>query len=175
MAEFVGAFPSSLALDDRNNVVREAEAYVYDVNDTNLASPLPVTDVQGVPFTGGKLVASNGIFPQFRTPAGVLEVYLKSGDRVTQLTDISVPAKAAVDAAAEATQAVGAAETAASAAETARADAIAAAEVLRDLAEHQGAPLIEDPAEPGTFTILNTAAIREDPAEPGTFLMGAPE
>lgn len=47
MAEFVGAFPSSLALDDRNNIVREAEAYVYDVNDANLASPLPITDLQG--------------------------------------------------------------------------------------------------------------------------------
>ncbi|WHE35136.1 SGNH/GDSL hydrolase family protein [Microbacterium sp. BDGP8] len=99
MAEFVGAFPSSLALDDRNNIVREAEAYVYDVNDANLASPLPITDLQGVPFTGGKLVASNGIFPQFRTPTGVLEVYVKSGERVTYLTDVSVPAKAAVEAA----------------------------------------------------------------------------
>lgn len=172
MVEFVGAFPSTLALDDRNNIVREAEAHVYDVNDTNLASPLPVTDLQGVPFTGGKLVASNGIFPQFRTPAGVLEVYLKSGDRVTQLTDISVPAKAAVDAAADAEQAAGAAETAASAAETARADAIAAADVLRALAEHQGAPLIEDPAEPGLYLILNPAALSEDPDEPGLYVIG---
>lgn len=172
MAEFVGAFPSSLALDDRNNIVREAEAHVYDVNDTALASPLPITDLQGVPFTGGKLVASNGIFPQFRTPAGVLEVYLKSGDRVTQLTDISVPAKAAVDAAAEAEQAASEAASARAGAETARADAIAAADVLIQLAEHQGAPLVEDPTEPGLYLILNPVALSEDPNEPGLYTIG---
>ncbi|MDD7930058.1 SGNH/GDSL hydrolase family protein [Microbacterium thalli] len=127
MAEFVGAFPSTVAMDENNNIVREAEAYVYDVNDTNLASPLPITDLQGVPFTGGKLVASNGIFPQFRAPAGVLEVYLKSGDRVTQLTDISVPAKAAVDAAGEAEQAAQEAASARAGAEFARGEAVDAA------------------------------------------------
>ncbi|WP_424448837.1 hypothetical protein [Microbacterium arborescens] len=172
MAEFVGAFPSTLALDERNNVVTEAEAYVYDVEDATLSSPLPVTDLQGVPFTGGKLVAANGILPQFRAPTGITQVYVRSGERVTQLTDLSVYADTSREAADRAGQAATDAASAKTTAETASAEALAAAELLQEIALQQGAPLVEDPAEPGTFTILNPRAIREDPDEPGTFLMG---
>ncbi|MEV8269163.1 hypothetical protein AB0P19_02375 [Microbacterium oleivorans] len=64
------------------------------------------------------------------------------------------------------------AATARAAAEQARAEALAARDVLAELAAAQGVPLVADPDDPGTFTILNPAALAEDPDDPGTFLNG---
>lgn len=127
MVEIIGAFPSHIAMDDRNNIIREAEAFVYAVTDTTFLSPLPITDLQGVPFAGGKLVASNGQYPQFRPPAGVEQVYVKSGDRVTMLTDVGVFAAAARAAAVDAVSAAQNAGNAKTGAELARTKADQAA------------------------------------------------
>ncbi|GLJ78695.1 hypothetical protein [Microbacterium imperiale] len=177
MADIVGYIPPLLLVDtDSGRRLINTEAQVFAMTDTQFSSPLPITDMQGVPFTGGVLTSnSDGVLPEFRPPVGTVQVLIRAGAAVTPVTDISLYAEASVDAAADASEAAAAAQQDRIRASEASERAIAAADVLRELAEHQGAPLIEDPTEPGTFTILNTAAIREDPAEPGTFLMGAPE
>lgn len=69
--------------------------------------------------------------------------------------------------------AAGEAATAAIAAAAAAGEAAAARDVLQALADAAGAPLAADPDDPGTFVILNPAALTEDPDDPGTFLNGA--
>jgi len=167
VADIVGYFPATAAVDGASGArLRYAEAQVYAWADTNYSTPLAITDLQGIPMVENKLIAVDGVYPDFRPPADVLQVRAKSGSFVTPMTSLTVFAQAAQDGAKRAEQA--ALEVSQDVDEAA-----AVAQVLRTLAEKQGAPLIEDPLEPGTFTIFNTASIREDPAEPGTFLMGA--
>lgn len=111
MADIVSAFPTSIAMSD-SGVQRVAEAYVYAASDTSLTTPLAITDMQGIPITGGKLTTTSGQFPQFKAPAGVTQVLVLSGGRVTLLTDVSVYVGAAVESATAAATSAGAAEQA---------------------------------------------------------------
>lgn len=122
MAEIVSAFPTSIAMSD-NGVQRIAEATVYAATDLSFTTPLAITDLQGVPFTGGKLTTTTGQFPQFKAPPGVVQVLVKSGDRATLLTDLSVYAGASMESAVAAAESAGAAELARKASVAARAGA----------------------------------------------------
>lgn len=125
----VGYFPSTLAVDSNTGTrLRNAEAQVYAMTDTSFSSPLAITDVAGVPITGNKLVSnSDGIYPEFKPPAGVTQVIVKSGQALTPMTDISVSAAAAETAATNAATSAGTATTAAGAASTSASSAATAA------------------------------------------------
>lgn len=125
----VGYFPATLAVDSNTGTrLRNAEAQVYAMTDTSFSSPLAITDVAGVPITGNKLVSnSDGIYPEFKPPAGVTQVIVKSGQALTPMTDISVSAAAAEVAATNAATAAGTATTAAGAASTSASSAATAA------------------------------------------------
>lgn len=125
----VGYFPATLAVDSNTGTrLRNAEAQVYAMTDTSFSSPLAITDVAGVPITGNKLVSnSDGIYPEFKPPAGVTQVIVKSGQALTPMTDISVSAAAAETAAANAATSAGTATTAAGAASTSASSAATAA------------------------------------------------
>jgi hypothetical protein len=168
-------FPLALALSPSGGPVPNAEALVYASSDTELTTPLAITDVDGLPLD--KLVASpDGVYPQFKTVDGTFQVKIKSGDEpalehvslywLVQAVGLDPDTVSAAigSAAAAAAQALAAAQSAQ--------DAAATAQVLRDLAEQQGAPLAEDPDEPGLYLILNPAALTEDPEEPGLYTIG---
>jgi hypothetical protein len=171
-------FPRALALSPNGGPVPNAEAVVYAASDTELTTPLAITDVDGLPLD--KLVASpDGIYPQFKTVDGTYQVKIKSGDEpalehvslywLVQAVglDPDTVAEAIGSAASAAVQALAAAQSAQAAA--------ASAAVLQELVDASGTPLIEDPDDPGTFLILNPAALSEDPSDPGTFLIGGPQ
>lgn len=174
MADIVGYISPLLLVDtDSGRRLVNTEAQVFAMTDTGLTSPLTITDLQGVPITGGTLVSNgDGVLPSFRPPSGVVEVLIRAGSALTPATDISLYAAASVTAASNAAQDATDAASARRGAEAARADAVAAADVLRELAQQQGAPLAPNPNRPGTFIILNPAALVEDPARPGTFKNG---
>lgn len=107
MVDIVGYFPATLAIDSATGTrLRNAEAQVYAMTDTAFATPLAITDMADVPFTGNTLSSnSDGIYPEFKPPVGVMQVIVKSGQALTPMTSIAVQASAAVDAATEATEA----------------------------------------------------------------------
>lgn len=129
MVDIVGYFPATLAIDSVTGArLRNATAQVFAMTDTSFATPLAITDMAGVPLTGNILSSnSDGIYPEFKTPAGVAQVIVKSGSALTPMTSIAAQASAAVAAATAATSAAGAASTAAGSASTAAANAAAAA------------------------------------------------
>ncbi|MEX8031668.1 SGNH/GDSL hydrolase family protein [Microbacterium sp. 20-116] len=100
----VGYFPATLAVDSNTGTrLRNAEAQVFAMTDTSFTTPLAITDVSGVPFTGNKLISnSDGIYPEFKPPAGVTQVIVKSGQALTPMTSIAVAAEAAEKAASDA-------------------------------------------------------------------------
>lgn len=64
-----------------------AEAVVYAITDTTFSTPLPITDLNGIPMD--KLRSGpNGVYPQFKVMTGETQVNVKSGDLVTRLTSI---------------------------------------------------------------------------------------
>ncbi len=81
-------FDAALALDPTSgNVVADAQAEVFDIGDTDFASPLAITDLTGISIT--PLVASpTGIYPPFRVVSGATRVLVKSGEMVTPLTSV---------------------------------------------------------------------------------------
>jgi hypothetical protein len=170
-------FPRLTALDINDNIAPGAIAQVFDASDRQAATPLEIRDTSGVPFENNQLVASEkGLYPQFATAENVFHVLVKSGDLVTEHLSVLGVVRASGLAPERVTAAIDSAEIAAQRAQdasAAAAEAEAAAQVLRELADAQGAQVVEDPNEPGLFNILNPAAIAEDPNEPGTFTIGA--
>lgn len=77
-------FPE-IALDYTTGLpVPDAEADVYALADTGFTTPLPITDMNGIPLA--KLKASpTGIYPAFRCP-GYTQVVAKDGGLTTPLT-----------------------------------------------------------------------------------------
>ncbi|MDR6691332.1 hypothetical protein J2X55_002244 [Microbacterium sp. 1154] len=133
----VGYFPATLAVDSNTGTrLRNAEAQVFAMTDTSFTTPLAITDVAGVPFTGNKLVSnSDGIYPEFKPPAGVTQVIVKSGQALTPMTSIAVAAEAAEAAAVQAASAATDAGNAKTDAVQAKNDAV----VARQAAEAVGA------------------------------------
>jgi hypothetical protein len=170
-------FPRLAALDIEDRYQPGAVAQVFDASDRQATTPLQIRDNSGVPFENNVLVASEkAMYPEFLAPEGVFHVIVKSGDKVTDHVSLYGLVRAAGLGPERVTAAIdsaGLAEERAQRAEQAAADADAAAAVLRELADAQGAQVAEDPNEPGLFNILNPAAIAEDPNEPGTFTIGA--
>lgn len=125
MVDIVGYFPATLAVDSATGTrLRNAEAQVYAMTDTAFATPLAITDMADVPFSGNKLTSnSDGIYPEFKPPAGVTQVLVKSGQALTPMTSIGSYAMAASQSAGSAAEsalaASGAADTASQAAVTA--------------------------------------------------------
>lgn len=150
-------FPAAVAADENGTFVRNAEAVVYAMADTNLDTPLSLTDLQGVPM---QLRASSlGIYPPFRVTSGEMQIVVVSGGVRTPMTSLSVYANAAESAASIASGNAGAAASSAAQAEqerlnaqaaaTAAAAAQAAAEAVGDTNDAINANLI---ATPGTQT-----------------------
>lgn len=133
----VGYFPATLAVDSNTGTrLRNAEAQVFAMTDTSFTTPLAITDVAGVPFTGNKLISnSDGIYPEFKPPAGVTQVIVKSGQALTPMTSIGVAAEAAEAAAVQATSAAADAGNAKTDAVQAKDDAV----IARQAAEAVGA------------------------------------
>jgi len=159
MAEIVSAFPTSIAMSD-NGVQRIAEATVYAATDLSFTTPLAITDLQGVPFTGGKLTTTTGQFPQFKAPAGITQVLVKSGDRITLLTDLSVYAGAAMESATAAAGSAGSAESSRAAAALARSkaeQAAADAKAVGATTDQQMKAVLDNPT--AEFTKAQTAMI----------------
>ena len=79
-------FDYKLALNGATgNVVPGAEGVVYAIEDTAFLTPLPITDLSGVPLA--KLIASpTGIYPPFKVPSGETRVNVVSGPMVTPVT-----------------------------------------------------------------------------------------
>lgn len=115
MDEIVGYFPATLAIDSVTGTrLKNAEAQVFAIADNTFTTPLPITDIAGVPMSGNLLTSnSDGIYPEFKPPAGVMQVIVKSGTALTPMTSIAAQAEAAVQAA---TDAAGSALTATTAA-----------------------------------------------------------
>ena len=62
-------FPSLLAVTTAGQLLPLAEGKIYDVDDLAAATPLAVTDLNGLSFPGGTLTsANNGVLPPFRYP-----------------------------------------------------------------------------------------------------------
>lgn len=128
MVDIVGYFPATAAVDGATGArLRYAEAKVYAWSDTTYATPLAITDLQGIPMPGGQLVAADGVYPDFIPPAGVLQVRVKSGIYVTPMTSLTVFAQAADQSATRAADAALAAAEDRNAAERAAEEAAAAA------------------------------------------------
>lgn len=136
MADVVGYFPATLAVDSSTGTrLRNAKAKIYAITDTTFSNPLDITDLADVPFTGAELISnSDGIFPEFKTPLGVTQVLLRSGQALTPMTSVAASAGAALEAAEAASQAASAATNASMSAtaavemaEEARQEALAAA------------------------------------------------
>jgi lysophospholipase L1-like esterase len=118
-------FPATLAADGNGNTVKNATAQVYALADTNLSTPLALTDLQGVPMP--ELRSSDlGIYPAFRVVNQTMQIVVVSGSLRTPMTSLSVYANAAEAAAAMASGNAGAAASSAQAAELARQNAAAA-------------------------------------------------
>lgn len=159
----VGYFPATLAVDSNTGTrLRNAEAQVFAISDTSFSAPLAITDIAGVPFTGGTLVSnSDGIYPEFKPPAGVTQVIVKSGQALTPMTSVSVAAEAAEDAALAAAGAASEATSAASAAASSAgeaAEAAGAAAAVGATTDAQIESRIKDPASL-TAAALNTAFV----------------
>jgi hypothetical protein len=118
-------FPATIAADGNGNTVKNATAQVYALADTNLSTPLALTDLQGVPMP--ELRSSDlGIYPAFRVVNQTMQIVVVSGSLRTPMTSLSVYANAAEAAAATASGNAGAAASSAQAAELARLNAVAA-------------------------------------------------
>lgn len=115
MAEIVGYFPATLAVDVATRTpLRDVQAQVYAVTDTTFSTPLAITDMTDVPFTGNTLMANgDGIYPDFKVVGSVPQVIVKAGQALTPMTSVAAWAGAAVDAATSATRDAGIASTAA--------------------------------------------------------------
>lgn len=133
MVDIVGYFPATLAVDSVTGVrLRNAEAQVFAMTDTAFATPLAITDMADVPLTGNKITSnSDGIYPEFKPPAGVSQVIVKSGTALTPMTSISAQASAATAAASSAQEAAGSASTSALEAAKSAGDAAVAAAAAR--------------------------------------------
>ncbi|MFD6699679.1 MULTISPECIES: hypothetical protein [unclassified Microbacterium] len=83
---FIDYFPAVPAIDfATGNVVPAAEAQVYARTDTTHTTPLPLTDLNGIPFPGNILKAGpTGIFPDFLC-TGYTEVTAVSGTLTTPI------------------------------------------------------------------------------------------
>ena len=116
MVDIVGYFPATLAIDSATGTrLKNAEAQVYALTDTSFSNPLPITDMSDVPFTSDTLVSnSDGIYPEFKPPAGVVQVIVKSGQALTPMTSISAQVETTVQAATDAEAAATRAQEAAS-------------------------------------------------------------
>ncbi|MDF2993241.1 MAG: hypothetical protein K0S37_3755, partial [Microbacterium sp.] len=147
------------------NTVKNATAQVYALADTNLSTPLALTDLQGVPMP--ELRSSDlGIYPAFRVVNQTMQIVVVSGSLRTPMTSLSVYANAAEAAAAMASGNAGAAASSAQAAELARVNAVAALDAAVEAAEEAAAVgntndtitegLIKAPASK-TATALNAA------------------
>lgn len=133
-------FDYALALNETTgNVVPNAVAQVFAMEDTTFATPLQVTDLTDLPMS--ELVASpTGIYPPFKVVGEYTQVMVRSGDVTTPITSVygmiigagldpeTVSEAIASGQAAENAQA--AAEIARAGAETARDQAVAAADGL---------------------------------------------
>lgn len=128
MADIVGYFPATSAVDGQSGArLRYAEAFVYAWEDTNYLYPLVITDLNGVAMEGKKLIANDGVYPDFCPPAGVLQVRARSGQYVTPMTSLTVYAQAAQDSANRADRAAMQVSLDADETERARGEAVAAA------------------------------------------------
>jgi hypothetical protein len=83
---FIDYFPSVPAIDyTTGNVVPGAQAQVYARTDTTYSTPLTITDLNGIAFSGNILTAGpTGLFPDFRC-TGYSEVTAKSGALTTPI------------------------------------------------------------------------------------------
>lgn len=81
-------FDQKLALNDlTGNVLANAVAQVYAIEDTTYSTPLEITDLSGVPLD--QLRSSpTGIYPAFIVPSGETQVVARSGGVVTPLTSL---------------------------------------------------------------------------------------
>ena len=78
------AFPAVIAIDEPSGeIARSAEGQVYEVTDTAFVSPLPVTDLSGVPMTLRS--SAQGVVPAFRVTATQPRVMWRSGTYVIEI------------------------------------------------------------------------------------------
>ncbi|OZD48564.1 hypothetical protein CH252_18710 [Rhodococcus sp. 06-1477-1B] len=158
----VGYFPATVVVNESTFApIVNAEGYVFSASDTSFSSPLNITDVQGVPFPGSKLVANaRGITQSFRAPAGVVEVRVKFGEAVTPMISLSAYAEVAETAASTAQGAAGAAGEARDQAVIARGaaeDAAAAAAAVGATTDAQMAAIQATPTS--AFAVAQKATI----------------
>lgn len=151
MVDIVGYFPPTLAIDSATGTrLKNAAAQVYKMTDTAFASPLQITDITDVPFTNNTISSnSDGIYPDFKTEAGVAQVIVKSGQALTPMTSIAAYADAAVVAVGHAQAAAEDAETASEVADQAARDAKLAADAARAvgaMADAQIAAIMANPS-----------------------------
>ena len=79
------AFPAVIAIDEPSGeLARNAEGQVYEVTDTAFVSPLPVTDLNGVPVASLRSSAQ-GVVPGFRVTATQPRVMWRSGTYVIEI------------------------------------------------------------------------------------------
>lgn len=109
-------FDMQLVVDPNNpfNVVANGQVYIYDTSDTGNASPLALTDPNGLPLINPLVSTNNGFLPAFR--ADVPQVKWASGGFVGYFNSFEglreVAAEASIAAAAAATAAISAADAA---------------------------------------------------------------
>lgn len=88
-------FPKHLAVDPATgSVVPGATGTVFDAADTSFSTPLPVTDMAGVPVAA-LTAGPTGIFPDFKCP-GHTQVTIRSGTFVTPVQSLFALALAVI-------------------------------------------------------------------------------
>ena len=187
MADYL--IPTQLVVDERLDPAASAQVVVYDLNDTTNSTPLNLKDLNGNPLPNPIMTTANALSPAFYSPA--LEVKF-----VAPNTNLTLPVssldgyKAVAEQAADDANAAKQFVTGMSVGDVTTGDVPA---VNIDQATGRfnftlakgpkgdkgdrgqvgpgGVPLVEDPADPGTFNY--GTGLAEDSTDPGTFLIGA--
>ena len=178
--------PTQLVVDERLVPAANAQVTVYDLNDTNNTTPLALKDLNGNPLPNPISTTANALSPNFISP--VTDVKFVSPATGLALPVVSVEglrnaAQQAADQAAAARQFVTGITVAATAGAAAAAAIDSAGKITFTLPQGAkgdkgdrgdmgpgGAPLVEDPTDPGTFNY--GPGLAEDSTDRGTFLIG---
>lgn len=81
-------FAQEIALNDQTgNVLSNAVAQIFAMDDEAFATPLLITDMEGLPITTFRS-SPNGFYPAFKVPSGQTQVNARSGNVVTPITSL---------------------------------------------------------------------------------------
>lgn len=152
-------FEGLLAIDEQSGgIARNAEGHVYALADTTFATPLPVTDLQGVPLTA---LTSNqlGYIPSFKCQTRI--ALWKSGPYIIPVWSIQGVLEDIVEARQAAEDAAIAAQQAAEAAAGGTGGGSLPENVASTEQLAEGLALKRDKAVPGTFPVQLVAGAWE--------------